>query len=194
MIEWLIALILAVCSAAQADAPAQRESLVGLVGDSITAENQDAIAQELQRCGAPPVVIDAEPGRITLTSDTPFGIIPSGVSAVAAMEAEVDPDTWVIELGVNDVNVDAVNSVADATAVIDAVLAEVEPDDRVIWVDTYTVHQPADSALFNSVVRSDPRIEWINWADNAEPYLYDGLHPTEAGARWMAQQYCDALR
>lgn len=192
--ESLLAVLMSLLGSASGAEPAQRESAVGLVGDSVTWEHLTAIEQELRSCGIPPVVVDAVPGRVTTTIETPFGPIPSGVEAVERIEQEVDPRTWIIEMGVNDVNAGRVTTEAGAMHVIDSVLRLLDPTDDVFWVDTYTeVGRPADSALFNDVLRADQRITVIGWAEHAAPFVYDGLHPTEDGARLMAELYCSAL-
>lgn len=193
--ELILAALIALVGGATATEEADRTDLVALVGDSITWEHSDILMQELNQCGSPPVMIDALPGRVTTTSDTLFGYIPSGVDAIREIEQTADPDTWIIELGVNDVNSGRVPTRAWAQFVIDSVFDLIDEDDTVYWVNTYTeVGRPADSALFNSVLEADDRIaDVLDWASNASPYLYDGLHPTSEGARFMASMYCDIL-
>lgn len=192
MWEWLIAAALA--AGVQAESPAARSELVALVGDSITFEHQDVIERAFLDCNAPRVVIDAQPGRVTTTSSTPLGEIESGLEAIEAIRSTSDPSTWLIELGVNDVNVGRVPDEAAARSVIDSVLDLVDEDDTVYWVDLYTVGDRADRAeLFNRVLRSYDRIDVLDWADKAPSLVYDGLHPTAEGAAVMAGEYCRAI-
>lgn len=192
MFEWLLALILAIMAPVTSTEPAQRNNLVALVGDSVTNEHREVIKEELLLCGSPQFTIDAISGRVTVTSATAFGEIESGLEAISKIEENANPSTWIIELGVNDVNSGYVDSTESAQFVIDAVLKIVDKTDVVYWVNTYTeVGRPDGSAIFNQALAAEDRITVIDWASHASPYLYDGLHPTADGARFMASMYCD---
>lgn len=190
----IIAMLLAM-SGASAEEPAQRSSIVAIVGDSITWEHQDHIHDELAACGLPPVVIDAKPGRITTTSETPFGYIQSGVEAIEDIEETIDPSTWIIELGTNDVNTGRTTTDFWAHNVVDQVLDILDSTDTIYWVNTYVeVGRPEDSARFNRVLETYDRIQVLDWAEHAHMFLYDGIHPNQAGATHMADIYCNNLK
>lgn len=171
--------------------PAKPER-VALVGDSITWEHQTLIENELATCGAPQVTIDALPGRMATTSSTPIGSIPSGFDAIEKLESRLDPTSWIIELGINDVNAGAAVDEAEIVALIDGVLERVAGDD-VTWVAPWTAGQngPVAAQFTDILTRYD--IDVIDWPQVAETLVYDGLHPTEAGAIWLGSEYCAAF-
>ncbi len=167
---------------------------VALVGDSITFEHGEVYAAALAACGAPDAVIDARSGRmITTTDGNPFGPIPSGLAAIEMIERTVDPGVWLIELGVNDVNLGVFDE-GGMQCTIKRVLELLDPDDVVFWVGTWTVGPRAHlAAEFTTSLETHDRITVLDWPAVAEELVYDGLHPTSEGARQLAAMYCDCL-
>ena len=89
--------------ALRSNSPSGSAPRIALIGDSIVAENQSAMADhfDARELG---VLIDAQSGRNLVNSfDYEGRTIRSGVTAVAELRATgFEPDLWVIELGTND--------------------------------------------------------------------------------------------
>ena len=172
-------------STSAAPAPAQPPLPVMLIGDSITDWNEPLVQSTLDNCGTR-VLIDALAGR---------GIVDESYvkpNAVKAASGSVDTETWLFQIGSNELW----NGVTEENSafLIESLLEQTDPSDRVLWVNTYITSPDIDYQTFNETLEKYPRIEIIDWAGAAAPeLLQDPVHPTPEGAQVMADLYCAAL-
>ena len=172
-------------STSAALAPAQRSPPVMLIGDSITDWNEPLVQSTLDNCGSR-VLIDALAGR---------GIVDESYikpNAVNAASGSVNPETWLFQIGSNELW----NGVTEENSafLIESLLEQTDPSDRVLWVNTYVTSPDIDYQTFNKTLERYPRIEILDWAGAAAPeLLQDPVHPTSEGAQVMADLYCAAL-
>ena len=168
-------------------------SSVMLIGDSITAEHQERIENNLADCGISNVTIDAESGRLMESSSTPFGYIPSGLDVLSSIEEENRPDVYIIELGVNDINVGNIKTEADARRLIDSALSHMSGAEKIYWVTTWRYGSEENTNMFNQVLSTYDQVELIRWDRDAIFFTPDGLHPNWLGADVMSNYYCEIL-
>lgn len=189
MIEAIIAGLLAILGpASTADLePADRESVVAIIGDSLTAEHLDQIEDE---AACAPLVINAMGGRRITEGREVFGVwTPSGLDALASLP--VRPATVIVELGTNDV--EHIDSPAEAADLVSSMLAAVGQS-RVVWVTVAHPHHPVRSTWLNDAIALSG-VEMILWHETVRPELLrDAVHLNEAGASAMADLYCEAMR
>lgn len=167
---------------------------VAWIGDSISWSEQPTIETGMAECGYD-VHLDTLPGRTLTSSDTVFGRIPSGLDAIAQLEATVDPDVWVIEQGLNDIHMGFLHDEAGMRDAVDAVRAIIDNDDEIVWVTTYSGQEAytAHHDLFNEVLRSEVAV--ADWAAVAASTNLDdaGIHPDADGMATMVSLVCGAL-
>lgn len=200
MIEWLIALILAICSMAQAHAPAERLTpSVVVVGDSITALQDGIVRGVLQGCGTNPD-IHAQGGRRVLVEQTGFQgetITPAEQVISMLLLDGRDPDVWIIEVGTNEVWTPLSPAQADARiARIEALL----DGKRTIWTDVnigggLTEGYPGSverAAVWNAALDRSG-VEQVDWSGVGTSALYDGVHADANGAARLAGLWCAAI-
>jgi lysophospholipase L1-like esterase len=179
--------------------PAPDAAAIAIVGDSLTLQARKAGQRALEAAGWRVVVIDAQMGRRinVQTSGPPT----SGLTAVQAIRATYgDPLTWVIELGTNDAPMIG----DDARALrrpINALLDEIGPGHRFVWVNVHHGPRPAAAAAFNRVLEevASLRTDLVvaDWAARAwlSGYLVtDGVHLTPYGADAYASMITDAAQ
>ena len=184
----MIAILIAMIAAIFGVAPAERQSLVMIVGDSITAQHTEQIQNEMQGCK--PTGIRAVSGRSMSVSTSPWGYIPSGYETINDIENTIDPSTWIIELGVNDVNGGHVKSLEDAHRIINQALSLIDETDTVYWLTTYSEFNETGTALFNWALWTNKRIVVLDWAPLAAGRTVDGLHPNTDAVSDLAKLYC----
>jgi hypothetical protein len=174
---------------ATATEPAVRVGPVGpviMIGDSITAEHVEQVKVDLGECTDLLVAIEALSGR---------GITSTDYARPSAVEVAswYDPGTWLFQIGSNELwgGITPERS----TELIDALLAQTEEGDTVIWVNTYFDSDTIPYEVFNDALDAHPGIDVvIDWASAANPSLLrDVVHPTPEGAAVMADLYCEEL-
>lgn len=184
------------CSSGGETSPAT-EPLAVILGDSITDWTSEYVEDRLAECAGIPTRIHALAARRIAEPAEYEGPVNSGIDEMARLAAAgVDPTHWVIELGANDVA--SLTSVADARALIDALLARTDPDDRVTWLTVYMTITPEQVAMFNSALAeasADTGLTIADWNARAtgQPWLTDWVHLNNAGAEQLAQLYCEVL-
>jgi GDSL-like lipase/acylhydrolase family protein len=170
-----------------------------VVGDSLSVQAGGPERVALDAAGWRTVRFDTQIGRrIATRSAAPSS---SGIAAVRALRATGgDALTWVIELGTNDVS----EIGDDARALgrsIDAMLDEIGPGHRVVWVNVYHHWRSAAAATFNRVLADaasrHPGMVVADWASHAprDDYLLpDGVHLTASGSVAYASIIVDAVQ
>lgn len=160
---------------------------VAIVGDSLTVSYIAGLPATLRSAGFGPFQIEARSARRTLV---PLPGVTAGIDGVRHIRASgFDPPLWVIALGTNDVNLTArPPGAADLTIV--ALLDEIGPGHRVLWVNTFAARSDANARSFNArlaaiaATRANVTVaDWYSFAaDNRQWIRDDGVHPTATGA------------
>lgn len=200
MIDWLIALLVALCSAAIANAPAERlTTSVAVIGDSITELQAGTVASTLSECGLN-AQIYAQGGRRVLVEQTGFQgeRIASAEEVIALLRfAGYDPDVWIIEVGTNEMWTPLSPDQADARI---AVIEDLLDGERTIWTDVNIGGGLADlyplsferTGVWNAAL-DRAGVEQVSWSSVGTSALYDGVHATEDGAKRLASLWCDQV-
>jgi GDSL-like lipase/acylhydrolase family protein len=171
---------------------------IAVVGDSLSVQATDKERQELEAAGWRSVVVDAQLGRrINVESPRPPT---SGMTAVRAIRAaHDDPLTWVIALGTNDAPMIG-DDAAALKRPIEAMLDEIGPGHRIVWVNVYHAPRPEAAETFNRVLDAVARRAGVVVADWASRAWYDGyvvpdgVHLTTAGIVAYASMIADAAQ
>ncbi len=172
---------------------------IAVVGDSLSVQAAGAVQRELPAAGWHVLLLDTQMGRrITAQPQVPPS---SGITAVRALRAASgDPLTWVIELGTNDVPAIGTD-VRAAEQLIEAMLDEIGPGRRVVWVNVYQGPQQAAAVAFNraldQVAARRTGTVVADWASRAwyDGYLAaDRVHLTDAGKEAYASMIAGAAR
>ncbi len=172
---------------------------VVMIGDSITKGARDAIAERFELLGLD-ALIEAEDGKRIASSSTGN---PSGAALASSLVETGDGDhtdeVWVVALGTNDIG--QYDTDAEIAAAVDEVLDGVPVDAALVWVDTWIVDRPEQSALVNSVIRErvDARGDstiapWTALAADDGVLSSDGVHPTSDGNDVFAFVVTDTVR
>jgi lysophospholipase L1-like esterase len=177
-----------------------------IIGDSITAFHEPALAAAFRDRGIPGIIFDAQQARqieasVTYADES----IRSGISAIAELKNNgVDPKLWIIELGTNDVwnslGEGRDEQVAYAYKLIGQLLDTVGPSAPVAWVTVSFRMYPLESDAFNEALRRraaiDPRMTLIDWHAHSvthADWFADPVHPNELGAKALGQLYVDTV-
>jgi len=171
---------------------------VALIGDSLSAQSNLNEQAQLRIAGWGPIAHNAWFGR-RVPSD-PMTLAPfSGIAAVHEVRAQTpDPETWIIELGTNDISLTH-DDAAAMRSVINDMLATIGPGHRIVWVNIHNGFDLASSATFNQVLseiaaeRSDLVV--ADWASRAPQIGYltsDHIHLTTDGQAAFAKVIADA--
>lgn len=162
-----------------------------LVGDSITDLNRSTLTEVADACNVDIALHSQSSRRIADSYEVDGRWVNSGLDEIDRIRATQDPTTWIIELGTNDLP--NITTVDDAQTRIDAVLARLDDDDRVIWTTVLFPHFADATHLFNDALAATSGIELVAWDAVAADHLADAVHPTEHGAQLLGELYCDAL-
>jgi lysophospholipase L1-like esterase len=165
---------------------------IALVGDSLSAQATVQEIARLKAAGWGPIVVNALSGR-RVPPDSPLPPS-SGISAVKTVRGAGNyPDTWIVELGTNDVSKIG-NDAPAMRSVIKLMLAEIGPGHRIIWINVHNGLDLVSSATFNRVLaqvaaqRTDMVIgDWASTATRGEYLVPDGTHLTVAGIEAFAE-------
>jgi hypothetical protein len=170
---------------------------VAIVGDSLTVSFLTGLPPALRFAGFGPFQIEARSARRTLV---PIAGSTSGIDGVRHIRASgFDPPLWVIALGTNDANLTARSPGATDMTIV-AMLNEIGPGHRVVWVNTFAARSDGNARSFNArllaiaATRPDLVIaDWYTFADAHRDWILDdGVHPTMPGAvqrnAFVAQQ------
>jgi hypothetical protein len=160
---------------------------VALIGDSLSVQSYLDEEARLQQAGWSPITHNAQFGRRVpwdAKTRAPF----SGIAAANEVRADHgDPETWIVELGTNDV-AETHNDPGSIRTVIEAMLAVIGPGHRIVWVNVHNGFEPAASATFNRVLdeiaTQRPDLVVADWASQAtQPgyLLSDHIHLTPTG-------------
>lgn len=172
---------------------------VVMIGDSITKGAQDVLGEQFDALGLD-VLIESENGKRIASSSTGN---PSGASVAGSVAESGDgyhaDEVWVVALGTNDIG--QYSSDEEIAVAVEDVLAEVPADAALVWVDTWVVNRPEQSAALNSVIRQrvDARgnsiiAPWTFLAGEDDVLSGDGVHPTTDGAAVFAFIVTDTVR
>lgn len=160
---------------------------VAIVGDSLTVSFIAGLPGSLRRAGFGPFQIEARSARRTVI---PLPGVTAGIDGVRHIRASgFDPPLWVIALGTNDVNLTA-HPMGAADLTIVAMLDEIGPGHRVLWVNTFAARSDANARSFNTrlaaIAATRPNVTVADWyslaSGNRQWIRDDGVHPTAAGA------------
>jgi hypothetical protein len=172
-------------------APRDAFGAIAVIGDSLSAQSTVQEISSLKEAGWGPIVVNALSGR-RIPDDSP---VPpsSGISAVRTVRAAGNyPDTWVVELGTNDV-LKVGDDATEFRRLIELMLDEIGPGHRIVWVNVHAGFNPKGSKTFNDVLRavaagrSDVTIaDWATHADDDGYLLADATHLTVAGTEAFA--------
>ncbi len=145
--------------------------------------------------GFGPFQMEARSGRRTILSTS---LATSGIDGVRHIRRSgFDPDLWVIALGTNDLNI-SVPTTGATDALINAMLDEIGPGHRVVWVNAYTTKSSVNAAAFNdrllAVSQLRPMMVVADWsslaAEHPDWISFDGVHTSPMGAdqrnEWLA--------
>jgi hypothetical protein len=178
-------------------APRDAYGAIAVIGDSLSAQSTVQEIASLKRAGWGPIVVNALSGR-RIPSDTP---VPpsSGISALHTVRAAGNyPDTWVVELGTNDV-LKVGNDATEFRRLIELMLDEIGPGHRIVWVNVHAGFNAVGSKMFNDVLRavaagrSDLTIaDWATHADDDGYLIADATHLTVAGTEAFADLIAQA--
>lgn len=171
------------------DVPSAR--VVYLVGDSVTAMHGGTIVSGLDDCGWVVRLHSLSSRRIDLGYVWHDRWVSSGVDEITRILVSGDPDTWLFQLGSNDLQ--DLRSVEQAHGLIDAALGRIDPDDRVLWTTVLWRGYDDAADLFNQALRETPGIELVDWDTVGRDLLADAVHPTHLGAVLLTDLYCEAL-
>jgi lysophospholipase L1-like esterase len=209
--SWLtIVVVLAIASVVGSSAPpvagiADRPNAV-IIGDSITAFHEPALAVAFRDRGIPNVTLDAQQARQIEASVTYADeFIRSGISAISQLQnSGVNPKLWIIELGANDVwtslGKGRDEQVAYAYRLIGQLLDTLGPAAQVAWVTVSFRTYPLESDAFNEALRQraaiDPRMTLVDWhalSVTHPEWFTDPVHPNELGAMALGRLYVDSV-
>ncbi|MDQ1519008.1 MAG: hypothetical protein QOI55_81 [Actinomycetota bacterium] len=180
-------------SEAAARAIAPHYGAVALIGDSLSLQSNLEEQAQLRIAGWGPITHNAWFGR--RTPSDPMTLAPlSGIAAVQEVRAQTpDPETWIIELGTNDISVTHDNAPA-MRSVIDAMLATIGPGHRIVWVNIHNGFDLRSSATFNRVLdevaaeRNDLVVaDWASQAPHVGYLVADHIHLTAEGQAAFAK-------
>jgi hypothetical protein len=170
-----------------------------IVGDSLTVAADPYHRSELDGAGLLGLVDGRNGRRIPATTDPAN----SGVLTAELIRQEWgEADCWVIGLGTNDVNVNAI-SVTSSAALIEQQVAVLTPSARVWWINVAnraTETSTARSDMFNQALaeraagdRSFRVIDWATLFDANPAWSSDGVHVGTTGSRARASLVAAAL-
>jgi lysophospholipase L1-like esterase len=160
---------------------------VAIVGDSLTVSFLSGLPNVLRFAGFGPFQIEARSARRTVVS---IKGSTSGIDGVRHIRASgFDPPLWVIALGTNDANLTARSPGATDMTIV-AMLNEIGPGHRVVWVNTFAARSTANARAFNdrlqaiAATRSNLTVaDWYSFAAAHRSWIReDGVHPTMTGA------------
>ena len=166
-------------------------SSVHLVGNSITAMHGGTIVSGLTRCGWDVELHSMSARRVELAYEWHDRWVTSGIGEIESILTTNDPDTWIIELGSNDLQ--DLRVAEDARRLIDAALDRIGPEDRVLWTTVLWRGHDEAALMFNDALRSTPGLETVGWDEIGRDHLADSVHPTSHGASLLAELYCRGL-
>jgi hypothetical protein len=160
---------------------------IALVGDSLSVQASLDEQARLLQAGWTPITHNAQFGRRVpwdAKTRAPF----SGIAAANEVRADAgDPETWIVELGTNDV-AETQDDAGSIRTLIDAMLAVIGPGHRIVWVNVHNGFEPAASATFNRVLdqiaaqRTDLVVaDWASQATQPGYLLSDHIHLTNTG-------------
>jgi lysophospholipase L1-like esterase len=164
-----------------ADAEVRPNGPVALVGDSLTYAAWSYLPAVFVRRNWGPFQIEARSGRKTTTT---LSTATSGLEAVRRIrEGGFDPELWIIALGTNDAR-STYSTPGAATAMIEAMLAEIGSGHDVIWIDVYLRDHDAQADAWNAALRSAAlrhrRLTIADWQSvvdaNPQWVVDDGVH------------------
>lgn len=169
---------------------------VAVVGDSLTVAATDEIETSLARIGVRATVIDGRESRRMASGSSG---LPSGVSAIAGILADHEPDLWVVALGTNDVG--AAVGVERFRADLLETLAAIPVDAPLVWVDVWIRDRHADVVRSNEVLhhelgrrRAPTRVvDWYSSGSVDGVITRDGVHLTTLGQARFAAAIADGI-
>lgn len=171
---------------------AGRVDTIVMIGDSITVGSTPMLEEQFARLGFDEVSITAQNSKRIARS---FGDNVSG-SAIAefiagAQEDPPEETLWVVALGTNDIG--QYDSQDDVEAQIGEVLDPIPIDAPLVWINTFIVDRPEQSAEVNAAIEaalSERGNATIGRWDEIAPYpgvlRSDGVHPGTDGAQVFA--------
>jgi lysophospholipase L1-like esterase len=170
-----------------ADATTRSSGPMAIVGDSLTISYWNGLPGSFRSQGFGPFQMEARSNRRTTAGS---GSATSGLDAVRRIRGSgFDPPLWVVALGTNDL--DATAAVPGATdALINAMLDEIGPGHRVLWVNVYSGSSLPNSRAFNerlsAVAAQRPMMTVADWYSLVAAHpgwlVTDGIHPNSTGA------------
>lgn len=168
---------------------------LAVVGDSLTHAGAASLSTTIAAAGWR-VHLDGLPSR---SISYPADVVYSAVDQVASIKrAGIDPDTWVVQLGTNDLYFIVHCQCADQRqAAIDRIrmmLTAIGPGHRVVWVGVQNFEYPPATTLFNDVLAElvaageiDAVVDWETLsADHRDEWFVDDAHLSSDGyAAWV---------
>jgi lysophospholipase L1-like esterase len=177
------------------DRTVRANGAIAMVGDSLTYSYWSALPGSFRAQQWGPFALEARSARRTLVTTS---IATSGVEGIRRIRATgFDPDTWIIALGTNDMNI-TYQTPGATDALIDALMAELGNGHHVVWVNVYARDFPAQTRAFNAALTAAMRrhanlavADWYGLVMAHPNWIgADGIHPTLAGAEarnsWVA--------
>ncbi len=165
-----------------------RPRTVAVVGDSLTVSAEDEIRAAFADAGIEVIGFDGRESRRTVRATTD---LPSGVDAVTALQAFVEPDLWVIALGTNDVG--GQESPEEFRSDVDELLALLPEEVPAIWLDVWVKSRVEACIEANGVLREAAAdrpglsvVDWFQYGDDPGMILGDGVHLTDDGQQKFA--------
>jgi hypothetical protein len=177
-------------------APTLARPVVAVVGDSLAFSAALQLDPAWKEAGFTPRA-ELAPGRQIAVIGLD-GQVSSGLDAIRSLKAAGQPALWVVQLGTNDIFFEpfAGDRYAElVTSVLDAI----GPGAPVVWVDVWRGDRPAQSQLFDDVLKviasQRPQLHLADWVRVArtEPVLRpDGVHLNPFGLERFTRTLVDA--
>lgn len=169
-------------------------STVAIVGDSLTVSAIEEIDEAVSRLGVTSVVIDGRESRRMVAGSSD---LPSGLSAIAGILDESDPELWVVALGTNDVGAQVGSDRFRDD--LGSTLRAIPADDAIVWVDLYIRDMDESTRTANGQIRDALRtrrgavVDWYSHGAVDGLITGDGVHLTERGQQEFAAAIADGI-
>ncbi len=170
---------------------------VAMIGDSITEGSMAELMFAFAAAGIPSPLIDGDSGRRIESGRNPL----NGAQVLADLiTVGVNPAVWVIALGTNDAG--NYDDEAAYRTLIDLMLAKIDNDRPLVWIDVYRPDNDKGVAEFNTALRA--RLaergnavigSWFELATRPDAKILqrDRVHPNDEGRKVFAQLVVDTV-